>query len=135
MQVLIKSRIPDAAVEKPHKSSDQIDPSSMTPAGISELFGFSRSQLAKSVGSSEDLLVQTPLAPDLQAALQPFGEIAYYLRRCGGDAGAFQTWLSSPCEDFALMKGKRPSPRDLILAGHPQLVALYVTNLRLGHPS
>jgi hypothetical protein len=102
---------------------------------IADLLGISRTDIARICGVSEKSLDQTPADSAIQAKLQPLEGVAYALLWCGGSMAKLHVWLNRPNRDLPMVNGKRPSPLDLILSGHAELVARKVHNLRTGHPS
>jgi hypothetical protein len=102
---------------------------------IADLLGISRPDIARLCGVSEQSLNQTPAGPAIQTKLQPLEDVAHALLWCGGSMAKLHAWLNRPNRDFPMVNGKRPSPLDLILSGHAELVARKVHNLRTGHPS
>jgi len=100
------------------------------------LLGISSSDLATKVcGVSRQALSQNPTSAGIQEKLQPLEEIAQLLRWCGGDEAKLRAWLKRPNRDFPAIAGKTPSPMDLILRGHAEIVANKAHNLLTGHPA
>ena len=101
-----------------------------------ELLGISSTNLATKVcGVSKQALSQNPTSAGIQAKLHVLEEVAGLLFWCGGDETKLRAWLNKPNRDFASIKGTSPSPMDLILLGHAEIVAQEVHNLRVGNPS
>ncbi len=102
---------------------------------IATLLGIPLTDLARLCGVSKQNLSQNPTSAGIQAALQTFDEIAQVLLWCGGSEAKLRAWLNRPNRDFPEVDGRKPSPLDLILRGHAELVAQKVHNLRTGQPS
>jgi hypothetical protein len=103
---------------------------------IAALMGISITNLATKVcGVTKQALSQGPTSGGIQGKLQPLEDVAMGLLWCGGDGAKFRAWLNRPNRDFPLVKGKTPSPLDLILSGHAAIVASKVHQLRTGHPA
>jgi hypothetical protein len=102
---------------------------------IAGLLGISRADIARLCGVSEQRLTQTPADSGIQTKLQPLEDVAQALHWCEGNAAKLHAWLNRPNRDFPVVNGKIPSPIELILGGHAELVAQVVHNLRTGHPS
>lgn len=103
---------------------------------IARLLGISLTDLATKVcGVSKQALSQRPSSGKIQDQLKPLEEIAQLLHWCGGDESKLRAWLQRPNRDFPLVDGCTPSPLDLILRGHAEIVANKVHNLRTGHPA
>ena len=101
-----------------------------------ELFGISSTDLATKVcGLKRQAIHQNPTSAGIQEKLQPLEDIAQLLHWCGGDEAKLRAWLKRPNRDFQLMDGKTPSPMDLILKGHAEIVANKAHNLLTGHPA
>jgi len=101
-----------------------------------ELFGISSADLATKVcGLKRQAVHQNPTSAGIQEKLQPLEEIAQLLHWCGGDEAKLRAWLKRPNRDFQVLDGKTPSPLDLILKGHAEIVANKVHNLLTGHPA
>jgi hypothetical protein len=103
---------------------------------ISDLLGIKITDLAEKVcGTRKQNLSQNPTSAGIQAKLQPLEDVAQALLWCGGSEPKLRAWLNRPNRDFPEVDGKKPSPLDLILRGHAELVAQKVHNLRTGQPS
>lgn len=102
---------------------------------IVELLGLKLSDLAGLCDVSKQNLSQNPTSSGIQESLRPFEQIAQYLRWCQGSEAKLRAWLNTPNDDFPQVKGKTLSPLDLILMGHPEIVAERVSNLRAGQPA
>jgi hypothetical protein len=102
---------------------------------ISDLLGISRADIARLCGVSKQSLNQTPASSGIQAKLQPLEDVAQALLWCGGSEAKLRAWLNRPNRDFPEVDGKKPSPINLIIGGHAELVAQKVHNLRTGQPS
>lgn len=102
---------------------------------IATLLGIPLTDLARLCAVSKQNLSQNPTSAGIQAALQVFDEIAQALLWCGGSEAKFRAWINRPNRDFPEVDGKKPSPLDLILRGHAELVAQKAHNLRTGQPS
>jgi hypothetical protein len=102
---------------------------------ISALMGISLTDTAKICGVSKQALSQSSTGKSYQAKLQPFEDIASALPWFGGDEGKLRAWLLRPNRDFPKIAGKALSPMDVILRGHPDVVADKLHNLRVGHPA
>lgn len=103
---------------------------------ISDLLGVSKSDLATKVcGVSRQALGQYPASAGIQEKLQPLEDVAQALIWCGGDEAKLRAWLKRPNRDFPKVDGRIPSPLDLILLGHADVVARKVENLRTGQPA
>ena len=102
---------------------------------IADLLGISRPDIARLCGVSEQSINQTPTGSAIQAKLQPLEDVAHALLWCGGNTAKLHAWLNHPSSDFPSVNCQKPSPLDLILSGHAELVARKVHNLRTGHPS
>lgn len=103
---------------------------------IADLFGISRANIARLCGVSTQGIEQDSSSTAIQAKLQPLEDIAQALLIwCSGREAKFRAWLNRPNRDFPAMDGQKPSPLNLILRGHAELVAWKVHNLLTGHPS
>ena len=103
---------------------------------LAELLGMSSTALATKVcGVTKQAINQSPASAGIQEKLQPLEDIAQLLFWCGGDESRLRAWLNRPNRDFPDVNGKVPSPMDLILRGHAEIVAQEVQNLRVGNPS
>jgi hypothetical protein len=103
---------------------------------IAALLGISITDLATKVcGVTKQALSQSPTSGGIQEKLQPLEDVSMGLLWCGGDGAKFRAWLNRPNGDFPSLKGKSPSPLDLILSGHAALVASKIHQLRTGHPA
>lgn len=111
------------------------DTGRLDAGSIANLLGISRAEIARLCGVSEQSIDQNPSAPRIQAKLQPFEDVAQLLHWCGGSEAELRVWLKRPNRDFPVLDGQKPSPLDLILRGHVELIAQKVHNLRMGHPS
>jgi hypothetical protein len=103
---------------------------------ISDLLGISMTSLATRVCRiTKQALNQSPASSGIQEKLQALEDVSQLLFWCAGDEGKLRAWLKRPNRDFPEMEGKIPSPMDLILCGHADIVARKVHNLRTGHPA
>jgi hypothetical protein len=102
---------------------------------IAALLGITLSDIARLCGVSTESINRNPFSSDIQAKLQPLENVAHALLWCSGSEAKLRLWLNRPNRDFPKVDGKTPSPLDLILRGHAELVAQNVRNLRTGHPS
>ena len=103
---------------------------------IKSLFGFTLENLATKVcGVRRQNIHQNPTSAGIQEKLQTLEEIAQLLHWCGGDDEKFRAWLKRPKRDFPAIEGKAPSPMDLILLGHAEIVANKTHNLLTGQPA
>jgi putative toxin-antitoxin system antitoxin component (TIGR02293 family) len=103
---------------------------------IADLLGLSLPDIARSCGVSKQSLNQNPASPGIQTKLQSLDDVAQALLLwCGDNEAKLRDWLNRPNRDFPELNGQTPSPRDLILRGHPELVTQKIHNLRTGHPS
>lgn len=103
---------------------------------IATLLGISITDLATKVCEvTKQSLSQNPTSAGIQDKLQPLEEVAQGLLWCGGDEAKLRAWLNRPNPDFPMIKGKVPSPMDLILRGHAGIVASKLRNLLTGHPA
>ena len=102
---------------------------------IGDLLGISLTDIAQLCGVSTESINQNPSSFGIQAKLQPLENVAQALFWCGGSEAKLRSWLNRPNRDFPEMDGRKPSPLDLILLGHPELVAQKVHGLRTGQPS
>lgn len=128
----------DSAFEPLDISARLRDPASgrLDANRISDLLGIRKSDLAKKVcGVSPQALGQNPTSAGIQEKLQPLEDVAQALIWCGGDEAKLRAWLNRPNRDFPKIDDRVPSPMDLILLGHPVVVARKVENLRTGQPA
>lgn len=103
---------------------------------IAKLLGISMATIAGNVcGVSRQALSQRPASAGIQGRLQSLEDVAMILLWCGGSKARMRAWLNRPNADFPPIGGKTPSPRDLILHGHSEIVAERVRNMRVGIPA
>jgi hypothetical protein len=102
---------------------------------IADLLGISHADIARLCGVTKENLKKSPSSSGIQAKLQPLEDVAHALLWCGGSEAKFRAWLNRPNHDFSAVDGKKPSPLNLILLGHAELVAQKAYNLRTGQPS
>lgn len=102
---------------------------------IAKYFAMSLSELATIVDLPKATLHKTPDGKKSQAALEPFEKIARLRILMNEDDQKVRNWLNTPNEELAKVKGRHPSPMDIIRAKHPEIIAGMVERAFTGEPS
>lgn len=97
--------------------------------------GLSLRKLAELIDRKVAAVSKTPDAKRIQEALYPFESILRGRILVDGNDALFKQWLNTPSEEFPAIKGKHPTPMDIILKGHPEVVASMVDEQLTGAPT